>query len=135
MRTITRSQAIQDLRRELLKLVDQENSLCQVAARRGLFCNGFGRWSTEELQRDVDAFSTGEPEPTRAEVERQANLRMLALQDVRAGRLPCDVGPGCRSPFCAGWDEFYEGELARFHREMLGADVRVVPDNLPELAR
>jgi hypothetical protein len=43
MRTISRSQAICDLRRKLLELVDQERSLCLVAARRGIFCNGFGR--------------------------------------------------------------------------------------------
>jgi hypothetical protein len=60
---------------------------------------------------------------------------MLGLQDLRAGRLPCDVEPGERSLLCAGWDEFYEGELAQFHREMLGEDVRVVPDHLLESAR
>jgi len=128
MKTISRSQAISDLRHQLLKLVDREHSLCQVAARRGLFCNGFGRWSKEELERRIPGCSKGEPEPTRAEIEREANRRMLPLQDVRAGKLPCDDG----TILCAGWDEFYESELARFHREMLGESVRVVPDEILE---
>ena len=76
MRTISRSQAISDLRCELLKLVDREHSLCQVAARRGLFCNGFGRWSTEELERRTP-HSTHEPEATRDEIERTFILATL----------------------------------------------------------
>ena len=130
MKTITRSQAIEDLRRELLKLVDERNSLCLVAARRGIFCGGFGRWGKEELERRIPALLSCEPERTRAEVERRANRWLLGLQD--PGKLPCDVDHGGRSPLCAGWDEFYESELAHFHREMYGEEVRVVPDELLE---
>jgi hypothetical protein len=130
MRTITRSQAIAALRRQLLKLVDERESLCQVAARRGIFCTGLGRWSTEDLARRVpERFARG-PEPTRAEVERLANRWLLESQDVRSGRLPCDAECGSRSPLCAGWDEFYESELSFFHRELCGEEVRVVPDDL-----
>lgn len=130
MRTISRSQAIADLRRELLKLVDEEHSLCLVAARRGIFCNGLGRWDTEELAARLPWPVEGAV-PERAEVERQANRWLSAVQDLRAGRLPCDQTPG-RSPLCAGWEEFYEGELARFHLELVGEEVRVVPDALLE---
>jgi len=46
---------------------------------------------------------------------------------VRAGRLPCDKEDSSRLP-CAGWNEFRDEELALFHREMCGEDVRVVAD-------
>ena len=129
MKTLSRSQAIADLKREVLKLVDSEHSLCQVAARRGILCNGFARFDTVELAEYVPwrlPSGTG-----RAEVERQANHWLAALQDVEAGRLPCDEGVA-RGRMCAGWEEFFEGELARFHREMCGEEVRVVPDGLLE---
>ncbi len=128
MKTITRSHAIADLRRELLKLVDEENSLCRVAARRGIFCTGFGRWSQEELQRRLPWVLRREPPGTRAEVERQANRWQLGGQDLRAGKLPCDTRSDCRSTLCAGWEEFYESELAHFYLETCGEEVRVVPD-------
>ncbi len=127
MKILTRSQAIADLRRELLRLVDENTSLCRVAARRGLFCNGFGRWSRAELELRFPwllAPATG----SRAELERRADRWQLASQDWRAGRLPCDLGMKGRASPCSGWDEFYESELAQFHRELVGEDVRVVPD-------
>jgi len=44
------------------------------------------------------------------------------------------VGSSCGSHLApAGWDEFYESELARFHEEMFGEEVFVVPDDLLEL--
>lgn len=130
VKTITRSQAIEDLRRELLKLVDEDSSLCLVAARRGVFCNGLRRWSMEELEQRLPCSLHHDPEPARAEVERQANRWLLELQDIRAGRLPCDIERGRRSLLCAGWDEFYESELAQYYLEMCGEEVRIVPDNL-----
>jgi len=128
MRTIPRSQAIENLRRELLKLVDEESSLCLVAARRGIFCKGFGQWPREELERRFPWILRREPEGTRADVERQANRWQLGRQDPRRGQLPCDVVSDHRSFPCGGWDEFYESELATFHRELCGESVRVVPD-------
>lgn len=129
MKTISRSQAIADLRREFLKLVDADHSLCQVAARRGLFCNGFARFGTDEL---AERLPWRVPAGTaRAEVERQANAWLSAVQDLAHGRLPCE-GEVERGRLCAGWEEFFESELARFHREMCGDEVRVVPDVLLE---
>ncbi len=134
MKTIARSQAIEALRGELLKLVSEGRSLCLVAARRGLFCGGFARWSDEELAQRIPDGPQAGPGDTRAELERQANRWQLGLQDARTGRLPCDGDGACHSRLCAGWDEFYEGELAGFYREMCGEEVRVVPDELFEPA-
>ena len=51
MRSITRSQAIEDLREVLLRMVDEQNSLCRVAAWRKLFCHGFSQWREAELEQ------------------------------------------------------------------------------------
>jgi hypothetical protein len=128
MRTLSRTQAIAELRTELLKLVDADHSLCAVAARRGLFCNGLGRFDTAELRKCLPGTGSSEPAAERAAVEREVNQWLASLQDVSTERLPCDH-PG-RSSLCAGWEEFFEAELARFYLEMLGEEVRVVPDSL-----
>ena len=130
MKTITRSQALQDLRRELLKLVNQDNSLCLVATQRGLFCGGFERWSDEELAQRIPWEWQGNDTQARAELLRLANLWMLGLQELRADSVPCDLelDGRCRSPFCFGWAQFSEVEIGQFHQEMCGEEVQVVPD-------
>ena len=50
MKRITRSQAIEDLRDVLLRMVDEQNSLCRVVAWRRIFCGGFSQWSQAELE-------------------------------------------------------------------------------------
>jgi hypothetical protein len=130
MRTLSRTQAIAELRTEFLKLVDAGHSLCAVAARRGLFCNGLGRFDAAELEKRLPGSKAGEPARDRATIEREANQWLASLQDVPSGRLPCDH-PG-RAAMCAGWEEFFEPELARFYLEMLGEEVRVLPDALVE---
>lgn len=132
MRTLTRTEAIADLRRELLKLVDRERSLCLVAARRGIFCNGFARWSESELAQRFPWISSREPWCTREELEGHANRWQLATQDVPAHRLPCDLEGGSSSLPCAGWGEFRESDLQQIYLEMCGEDVRVLPDTLPQ---
>jgi hypothetical protein len=130
MRRITRTQAIQELREVLLRMVDQENSLCRVAAWRKLFCHGFSQWSREELERRFPA--AARPGLERGHLELQANRAQLGRQDVLAGRLPCDIPAGERGGApCAGWSGFDDRDLARFHREICGESVRVVPDGAP----
>ena len=49
--TWTRAEAIARLRDALVKLTDDEHSMCQVAAKRGIFCHGFRRWNAREFDR------------------------------------------------------------------------------------
>jgi len=128
MRSITRTQAIGELREVLLRMVDQQNSLCRVAAWRDLFCRGFSQWNRFELERRFPQ-AQRVPSLPRPQIELMANDCQLARQDVLAGRLPCDLAAeeGARAP-CRGWNEFSDGDLARFHRELCGEAVEVVPD-------
>ena len=127
MRRITRTQAIEELREVLLRMVDPQNSLCRVAAWRELFCRGFSQWNRWELARRFPEVQRV-PSLPRPQMERMANDRQLARQDVLAGRLPCDVAAEESGAPCRGWNEFSDGDLARFHREVCGEAVEVVPD-------
>ncbi len=132
MRQITRSRAIEDLREVLLRMVDRENSLCRVVTWRRLFCQGFAQWSRPELERRFPELQR-EPPLERGHLELAANRCQLGRQDVQRGKLPCDVNPAeDRHAPCMGWSEFDERELARFHREICGEAVEVVPDPPPE---
>jgi len=128
MRRISRSQAIEELRDVLLRMVDQQNSLCRVAAWRNMFCHGFAQWNRWELERRFPS-AQRVPSLPRPQMEQMANVCQLAHQDPLAGRLPCDVAPeDSARAACRGWMEFDEAQLARFHRELCGEAVEVVPD-------
>jgi hypothetical protein len=129
MRRLTRSEAIEELHAVLLRMVDRQNSLCRVATWRRIFCRGFDQWGPGELERRFPFLARAAPGLHRRHLELIANDRQLARQDIAAGRLPCDgaSAEGCGSP-CLGWDGFDERTLARFHREICGEAVEVVPD-------
>lgn len=131
MKVITRNEAIDAIRGALLDLVDDESSLCQVADRLGIFCGGFSQWSLDELKQRFPWIVDRHPDVGRAELERLANRWCLTRQSVEHGRVPCDLlaRAPARKP-CAGWEEFYEAEIAGFHRELLGEEVKVVPEAL-----
>lgn len=131
MRTITRTQAIHELRSVLRTLIDHETSLCAAVARRNVFCRGYEQWSLEELRRRHPEIDERHPGVDRATFVALANQWQCHRTAVEGGRLPCDLASPHRgaSP-CAGWAEFYESELARFLTELEGESVRVVPDDL-----
>ena len=127
MKTLRRSEAIEALRDVLLRMVDEQSSLCRVAAWRELFCHGFSQWSQAELERRFPTIAPRSTHFARAHQEQLVNDAQLHRQDVHARKLPCDVEHGCDAP-CRGWQEFSDRDLARFHRELCGEKVRVVPD-------
>jgi hypothetical protein len=131
MRRLTRSQAIEELRDVLLRMVDGQNSLCRVATWRKIFCLGFRQWSQSELERRFPRIPPRASGLQRGHQEWLANDLQLSRQDIHGRRLPCDVHAGNSQAPCAGWDEFDERDLARFHREICGEAVEVVPDAPP----
>lgn len=131
MRTITRTQAIYELRAALHTLVDHDTSLCAAVTQRRIFCRGFDQWDLAELQRRYPWIAERHPDADRETFIEHADHWQRCRAGVEQGRLPCDVATRHRgaSP-CAGWDDFYESELARFHAELCGEPVRVVPEDL-----
>ena len=130
MKTITRSQAIADLRSKLLGLTDDEHSICEVAARMGIFCGGFAQWTFRELKQRHPTIVRSRPHVTRKELEELANRWQLARAYVKDEGLACDVQQGEEQGrhTCQGWNEFDERELAEYYRQLCHEEVEVAPD-------
>jgi hypothetical protein len=128
MKTMTRDELIQALRARLLPFVDEDVSLCEAAARRGIFCHGFAQWTFTELRKRHPTIVRSRRRVTPAELRELANRWQLARQAALGGELACDVQmqEGALRT-CKGWDGFSDAELARFLHELGGEEVEVVP--------
>lgn len=128
MRKCTRDEAIGDLRRSLEEWQDEEHSMCEVAARRDLFCHGFAQWKFGELKKRYPQIVRSRPRITRAELEELANRWQLARAWVTGKPMSCDVqAAGEHYPQCRGWDEFDDRQIELFHEEICGEAVEIVP--------
>lgn len=123
-RSITRESAISRLRIALLRLVDDEHSICLVAAQKGVFCQGFRRYTDDQLQEKYRSLLRARPGASRADVEDLANKWQLSRQLFDEVPLACDAQQR-EHDTCRGWDEFTNDDLARFCRELLGQDVAI----------
>lgn len=124
MRTIPRTEAIRDIRREILQLVDDDHSMCQVAARLGIYCHGFRQFSDRELMERYEWLVRHRGETNREALEDLANRWQLARQLVRDEELSCDVQTVERDT-CLGWDGFPDERLEEFYRKLCNEEVRI----------
>lgn len=125
MKDITRNEAISRLREALLKMSDDEHSVCEVAAQKGIFCKGFAQFSDKELFAKYKWIVKKLKIRTRAELEKYANLWLVTREAVTGKEMACDVQ--CEEhDMCQGWDEFDNEELARFVDEVCAEKVHVV---------
>jgi len=121
----TRTEAIAKLRAALLKLTDEDHSMCQVAAQRGIFCHGFRRWSPREFDRGWHEAIGRSTHLSREQVEKLANVWQLAEQIRLRVALACDAETMTHGA-CRGWNEFDNPALGRHCQEILGKNVVVV---------
>jgi hypothetical protein len=128
MKTYSREEAIDDLRRALIEIAGDEHSICLVAKEQGLFCHGFAQWKLHELKENYAQISKSHRHPTRDEVEDFADRWQLARQFAKGEALACDVQHHEEERFqtCKGWDEFSDDDLMRFHAEICGSDIEIV---------
>ncbi|MDQ5856726.1 MAG: hypothetical protein M3542_00420 [Acidobacteriota bacterium] len=120
-----RNEAISRLRTSLLGLTDEDHSLCQVAAARGIFCRGFRRWNESEFDRCWRKHIGRSTHLSRAQMEEYANVWELAEQIRRRVSLACDAQSAAGGP-CRGWNEFSNADLARFCNDVLGENAEVI---------
>ena len=123
--SITRSEALLLLRSELSRLTDDDHSICQVAAERGIFCHGFNRYGDGELRRRYDWLARRNPSMNREELEGMANKWQLARQEIEEMPLACDVQQKVHDT-CNGWDDFSNDELSHFYSELTGQTIHIV---------
>jgi len=121
---LNRPEAVARLRDALVALTDDEHSMCQVAAEKGIYCRGFRRLSDEEFRERYDWLYARHPKAPRAEIEELANQWELARQIVRRVPLSCDAELRDRDT-CNGWNDFTNTDLERFCREILHKNVEI----------
>ena len=121
----SRNEAISHLRAHLVRLTDDENSLCRAAAEEGIFCRGFRRWNVPEFDRRWRDFIGRSTHISRAQMEDYANVWQLTEQVARGATLACDAAAAGRGP-CRGWNEFSNAVLAQFCSDLLGENVEIV---------
>ncbi len=123
-RTISRSTAIEDLRRALIALTDDSTSVCEVVGRLGVFCGGHRRLSDEELEETYDWLVERQKPENREQLEDLANRWQLSQQSVTETDLACDVQTEDRHT-CLGWDEFTNEELEKHYQTLKKEVVRI----------
>lgn len=123
--TVTRDEAIAILREKLLTLVDDENSICKVAAEKGILCRGFQRYSDFELRKRYGWIARKDRHYTRNEIEDLANRWQLARQDVDELPLACDV-QAIEHDSCRGWADYTHQELIRFVAQLAGRVIEII---------
>jgi hypothetical protein len=128
---MTRTEAVEVLRRRCIELTDDEHSVCEVAARLNILCGGFSQFTFGELKDRYDwIVKTRGKRITRRELEDLANRWQLARQMVNDEQLSCDnQQKECHHPTCKGWDTHANEDLARFVLELTGETVTVVTDS------
>ena len=124
MRTMTRAALIEEIRREVLALVDDEHSFCNVAGELGIGCTGFRQFTDAELAHRYRWIVKTRDPSTREELEDLANRWQLARQIVEDRPLSCDVQQIERDT-CAGWDGYGDDQLASFHHTLTGETVEI----------
>lgn len=122
--TLNRKEIIARLRRELMQGTDEENSVCKLAAERGVFCQGFKRFNDEELRSRYDWIVAKNPVMTREDLERIANDWQLAQQEVHELPMACDVQQKMYDT-CRGWNDFTDEQLARFYYQLTGDEIGI----------
>lgn len=124
MKELTRDQAIEGLRRELMKLVDDDHSMCQVAARTGIMCRGFRQFSDEELAARYAWLVKRRGVSDRDEIERLANQWQVARQIVSDTSLSCDTQMR-EHDTCLGWDTYSDDQLREYYRQICGEEITI----------
>lgn len=124
MQSMTRAEAIEGLRTELVKLTDGDMSACKLAADRGIFCRGFAQYEDDELKKLYSWIVRRRPKMTRAELESIADRWQMARQEVDELPLACDVQTRVHDT-CRGWDDFSNADLSRFYQELTGKEIAV----------
>lgn len=122
--TMTRDEAIRAIRARLLELVDDDHSMCQVAAEKGIYCRGFRRLTDAELKQRHSWLMRRNPDMSREQLEDFANRWQLARQIVDQVPISCDVQM-LEHDTCEGWSTFDDATIARFHRELVGVEIAI----------
>lgn len=121
---LSRPQAIERIRGALLARAGEEECACNVAARSGIFCQGFRDLNDAQFRKKFEWIAAKRPKATRPELEQVVSLYHLGRQEVRGAALCCDVETREHCA-CDGWNRFDNPALEKFCLELTGRPVRI----------
>jgi len=121
---ISRPQAIEEIRRIMNALPQDDECACAIAERYGIFCKGFARYSDAELKKRFGWISRTRPGASRAELERLASAYHRGRQEVTGAAICCDVETREHCG-CDGWNTFDNRALEELYLNLTGRKARI----------
>ncbi|HEX9795170.1 MAG TPA: hypothetical protein VGC54_14395 [Planctomycetota bacterium] len=128
MERIRRSECIRRLRDELVsRLETDDDTLCDIAAREGIFCRGFDRYPTPILRERFPWLLHHEEGVDREELLDRIRRWIHAREF--SGDLPtaCDV-MAVDGDLCHGWDTFPDEKLEATYLEVFHEPVQIADE-------
>jgi len=121
-----REQALQRIREFLVNQTRPDETTCQTAARLGVFCHGYERWTTEQLRHLYPWLAKKMPAAT----PRDEFLKLIVAWDsgrqlVHNAPTTCDV-KAMDHEGCLGFDRFSNDQLKRMFPQLFVADDQIV---------
>ncbi len=126
MKTLKRSFVIEKLREHLVGFTNGDHSICEEAARRGIFCKGFRKFTDKELREKFDWIVQSRPGIERKQLEELINQYELARQEVHKVPIACDAA-AIDHDMCLGWNEFSDTDLVRFYKNWFNEEISIMP--------
>ena len=121
---LSRPQAIEEIRQIMNSLPQDDQCACAIAARYGIFCKGFARYSDAELKERFAWIARPRPGVSRTELERLASAYHRGRQEVAGADICCDVETREHCG-CDGWNTFDNAALEDFYRNLTGRSCRI----------
>ena len=121
---LSRPQAIEEIRRIMNALPQDDQCACAIAERYGIFCKGFARYSDAELKQRFAWIARPRPGVSRAELERLASAYHRGRQEVTGAEICCDVETREHCG-CDGWNTFDNTALEDFYQRLTGRSCRI----------
>lgn len=122
----TREEALTRIRQYLIANTREGETTCQAAARAGIFCHGYDKWTTEQLRDLYPWLAKKMPENT----PREEFLKLIVAWDgarqlAHKAYTTCDV-KAIDHEGCLGFDRFSSAALKRMFPELFKADDEIV---------
>ena len=121
---MSRPQAIEEIRKILKALPQDDMCACAITARYGIFCKGFAQFSDEELKAKFSWIARPRPKVSRSELERLASAYHRGRQEVTGTELCCDVETREHCG-CDGWNTFDNAAIEDLYKGLTGRQVRI----------
>jgi Iap family predicted aminopeptidase len=123
----SRAEALQRIREYLVANTHEDETTCQAAARLGVFCHGYDRWTMDQLRNLYPWLAKKMPRDT----PREEFLKLITAWDgarqlVNRVTTTCDA-KAIDHEGCLGFDRFNNAQLKRMFPQVFAPDDVIEP--------